>query len=122
MQIKFENVKLSVSQTKNQLFFQLGIHINKETAQANGLTHDGMAFSLVAKDELKALMGVGFKPFSLATIEGEFREEENIDPTRPSLIKFDLMSFNFKGGMGEWTELLNAEPPKAKEPEAPKGF
>lgn len=114
MNIKFENTRLSVSQTKNPLFFQLGVHIDAKKAQENGLTHDGMAFALVSKDEFKALMGVGFKPFSLATFDGEFREEENAKPGRPTLIKFDLVNFKFMGGMGSWDTVLEAPPPAAK--------
>jgi len=122
MQIKFENIKLGLTQTKNPLFFQLGLHIDDAKAKEAGLTHGGMAFCLVAKDELKALMGAGFKPFALANIEGEFREDDNIDPTKPTLLKYDLMSFTFKGGMGSWDEILQAPPPKKEEAPAPKGF
>ena len=122
MQIKFENIKLGLNQTKNPLFFQLGLHIDDAKARAAGLRHGGMAFCLVAKDELEALMGKGYKPFSLATIEGEFREDDNIDPTKPTLLKFDLTSFSFAGGAGNWSEILSAEPPKRNEPEAPKGL
>lgn len=121
MEIKFENVRLSLNQTKNPLFFQIGIHVDEKKAKESGLSHPGMAFALVAKDELKALMGAGFKPFSLATVAGEFREEENIDPTRPTLIKFDLISFTFKGGMGSWDEILTAPAP-VKAPEGTQGF
>lgn len=111
MEIKFENIRLSLNQTKNPLFFQIGVHVDEKKAKEVGLSHGGMAFALVAKDELKALMGAGFKPFSLATVTGEFREEENIDPTRPTLIKFDILSFTFKGGMGTWEEILAAPAP-----------
>jgi hypothetical protein len=119
MNIKFENARLSVSQTKNPLFFQLGIHVDQKKAQENGLTHEGMAFCLVSKDEFKALMGVGFKPFSLATFSGEFREEENAKPGRPTLLKFDLVDFKFTGGMGSWDTVLEAPPPAAKEETTP---
>ena len=121
MEIKFESIRLSLNQTKNPLFFQVGVHVDEKKAKEAGLSHGGMAFALVAKDELKALMGSGFKPFSLATIAGEFREEENIDPTRPTLLKFDLLSFTFKGGMGTWEEILTAPAP-VKVPEDTKGF
>jgi len=120
---KFENIKLSLSQTKNPLFFQLGLHLTDEKAKELGLSHGGMAFCLVSKDELKAMMGAGYKPFALATIEGEFREEENQDPMRPKLLKYELCSFTFKGGMGTWEEILNAPAIKKDDkPEAPKGF
>lgn len=125
MKIKFENIKLSISQTKNPLFFQLGVHVNKQTADANGLSHEGMGFTLVSKDELKALVGLGFKPFSLTTFEGEFREDDNIDPTKPKLIKFDFADQpKFTGGIGTWDEFLTAPAPAKKEEEkpAPKGF
>ena len=121
MEITFENARLSLSQTKNPLFFQVGIRVDEKKAKDAGLSHPGMAFALVAKDELKALMGAGFKPFSLATVTGEFREEENIDPTRPTLIKFDLLKFTFKGGMGSWEEILVAPTP-VKASEDTQGF
>lgn len=114
MNIKFENTRLSVSQTKNPLFFQVGVHIDLKKAQESGISHEGMAFCLVSKDEFKALMGSGFKPFSLADFTGEFREEENTKPGRPSLIKFELVEFKFRGGMGTWDTILEAPPPAAK--------
>ena len=106
--MKLENIKLSISQTKNPMFFQLSFHLGEDKAKEAKLSHGGRAFCVVAKDELKALMGAGFKPFSLAGVEAELREEDNIDPTKPSLLKFDLLSAQFRGGMGDWTELLNA--------------
>ena len=118
--MKLENVKLSISQTKNPMFFQISFHVGDEKAKEAKLSHGGRAFAVVAKDELKALMGAGFKPFSLCTLEADLREEDNIDPTKPSLIKFDLLSAQFRGGMGDWTELLNA--PAKKEPEGTPGF
>ena len=45
-----------------------------------------------------------------------------IDPTKPSLLKFDLLGATFRGGMGDWTEILSAPVP-AKEPsEGTPGF
>ena len=119
--MKLENIKLSISQTKNPMFFQISCHIDDAKAAEAGISHSGRAFAVVSKDELKALMGAGFKPFSLCTLEADIREEDNIDPTKPSLIKFELISATFRGGMGDWTELLNAPSPK-KEPEGTPGF
>ena len=120
--MKLENVKLSIGQTKNPMYFQLSFHIDESKAAEAGLSHGGRAFCVVAKDELKALTGAGFKPFSLANIDVELREEENIDPMRSSLIKFDLLSAQFRGGMGDWTEILSAPVPAKKEPEGTPGF
>ena len=120
--MKLENVKLSISQTKNPMFFQLSFHLGEDKAKEAKLSHGGRAFCVTSKDELKALVGAGFKPFSLATVEIELREEDNIDPTKPSLLKFDLLGATFRGGMGDWTELLNAPAPAKKEPEGTPGF
>ena len=120
--MKLENIKLSIGQTKNPMFYQISFHLGEDKAAEAGLSHGGRAFCVVAKDEFKALMGAGFKPFSLATIDVELREEDNIDPTKPSLIKFDLTGAQFKGGLGDWTELLNAPAPANKEPEGTPGF
>ena len=122
--MKLENIKLSISQTKNPMFFQLSFHLGEDKAKEAKLSHGGRAFCVVAKDELKALMGAGFKPFSLATAEIELRADDNIDPTKPSLLKFDLLGATFRGGMGDWTELLNAPAPAPakKEPEGTPGF
>ena len=120
--MKLENIKLSIGQTKNPQFFQLSFHIDDDKAAEAKLSHGGRAFCVVAKDELKALMGAGFKPFSLATVDVDLREQDNIDPTKPSLIKFDLTGATFRGGMGDWTEILSAPVP-AKEPaEGTPGF
>lgn len=119
--MKLENIKLSISQTKNPMFFQISFHIDDARAAEAGLSHGGRAFCVVAKDELKALMGAGFKPFSLCALETDLREEDNIDPSKPSLLKFELLGATFRGGMGDWTELLNA-PVKKEEPEGTKGF
>lgn len=121
--MKLENIKLSISQTKNPMFFQLSFHIDDAKAAEAKLSHGGRAFCVLSKDEIKAIMGIGFKPFSLASIEANLREEDNIDPTKPSLIKFELISAAFKGGFGDWTELLNAPAPAKKEPaEGTPGF
>ena len=119
--MKLENIKLSIGQTKNPQFYQLSFHIDDAKAAETNLSHSGRAFCVIAKDELKALMGAGFKPFSLATVDVEFREQDNIDPTRPSLIKFELLSAQFRGGMGDWTEILNVVVPE-KAPEETSGF
>ena len=120
--MKLENIKLSICQTKNPMFYQISFHLGEDKAAEAKLSHGGRAFAVVAKDELKALMSAGFKPFSLATIDVELREEDNIDPTKPSLIKFDLTGATFRGGMGDWTEILSAPVPAKKEPEGTPGF
>ena len=120
--MKLENIKLSISQTKNPMFFQLSFHLGEDKAAEARLSHGGRAFCVVAKDELKALMGTGFKPFSLCTLEADLREEDNIDPTKPSLLKFELLGATFRGGMGDWTEFLNVPAPAKKEPEGTPGF
>ena len=116
-----ENVKLSISQTKNPMFFQISFHVDDAKAAEAKLSHGGRAFCVLSKDELKAIMGIGFKPFSLASIETNLREEDNIDPTKPSLLKFDLLGATFRGGMGDWSELLNA-PAKKETAESTPGF
>ena len=120
--MKLENIKLSIGQTKNPQFFQLSFHLDDAKAAEAKLSHGGRAFAVVAKDELKALMGAGFKPFSLANIDVDLREQDNIDPTKPSLLKFDLLGATFRGGMGDWNEILNAPTPDKKEPEGTPGF
>lgn len=120
--MKLENIKLSINQTKNSQFFQLSFHLDDAKAAEAKLSHGGRAFTVVAKDELKALMGVGFKPFSLATVDVDLREQDNIDPTKPSLIKFDLTGATFRGGMGDWTEILSAPVPEKEKPEGTPGF
>ena len=120
--MKLENIKLSIGQTKNPQFFQLSFHIDDAKAAEAKLSHGGRAFCVVAKDELKALMGAGFKPFSLATVDVDLREQDNIDPTKPSLIKFDLLSAQFHGGMGDWNEILNAATPEKAPAEGTPGF
>lgn len=120
--MKLENIKLSISQTKNPMFFQLSFHLGEDKAKEAKLSHAGRVFAVVSKDELKALMGAGFKPFSLCTLEADLREEDNIDPTKPPLLKFELLGATFRGGMGDWTELLNAPALAKKEPEGTPGF
>lgn len=120
--MKLENIKLSIGQTRNPQFFQLSFHLDDAKAAEARLSHGGRAFCVVAKDELKALMGDGFRPFSLTTVDVDLREQDNIDPTKPSLIKFDLLSAQFRGGMGDWTEILSAPVPAKKEPEGTPGF
>ena len=120
--MKLENIKLSIGQTKNPQFFQLSFHIDDAKAADAKLSHGGRAFYTITKDELKALMGIGFRPFSLATVDVDLREQDNIDPTRPSLIKFDILSAQFRGGMGDWTEILQAPTPEKEALEGTKGF
>lgn len=120
--MKLENIKPSLTQTKNPLYFQMGVRVDGKLKEAAGLTHEGMAFAVLAKDELKALMGAGFKPFAKATMEVTFREEPNQDPLKPTLLKFDLDSATFTGGMGTWETLLDAPVAKETKPEAPAGF
>lgn len=123
--MKLENIKPSLTQTKNPLYFQLGIRVDATLKEAAGLSHDGMAFCVIAKDELKALMGQGFKPFSKATLEVEFREEANRDPLKPNLLKFELLSASFTGGMGNWETILDAPVPTGSSEstdDAPKAF
>ena len=120
--MKLENIKLSIGQTKNPQFFQLSFHIDDDKAAEAKLSHGGRAFCVVAKDELKALTSVGFKPFSLANINVELREQDNIDPTKPSLLKFDLLSAQFRGGMGDWAEILSAPVPEKAPAEGTPGF
>lgn len=120
--MKLENIKLSISQTKNPMFFQLSLHIDDAKAAEAKLSHGGRAFCVASKDELKALMGIGFRPFSLANIDVDLREQDNIDPTKPSLVKFDLLSAQFRGGMGDWNEILNAATPEKAPVEGTPGF
>ena len=120
--MKLENIKLSIGQTKNPQFFQISFHIDDEKAEEAKLSHGGRAFCVVAKDELKALMSAGFKPFAIASIEVDLREQDNIDPTKPSLIKFDLTGATFRGGMGDWNEILNAPVTEKEKPESTPGF
>ena len=119
--MKLENIKLSISQTKNPMFFQLSFHLGEDKAKEAKLSHGGRAFCVTSKDELKALMGIGFRPFSMADVDVDLREQDNIDPTKPSLIKFDLLSAQFRGGMGDWNEILNAATPE-KAAEGTPGF
>ena len=119
--MKLENIKLSIGQTKNPQFFQLSFHIDDAKAAEAKLSHGGRAFAVVSKDELKALMSIGFRPFSLANIDVDLREQDNVDPTKPSLIKFDLTGATFRGGMGDWTEIVSA-PIAKKESEGTPGF
>lgn len=119
--MKIENVKPSLTQTKNPLYFQLGIRVDATLKETANLSHEGMAFCVVAKDELKALMGAGFKPFAKATLDVEFFEADNEDPAKASLLKFELNGATFTGGMGTWETILNAPTP-AKETPKPKGF
>lgn len=120
--MKIENVKPSLTQTRNPLYFQLGVRVNADLKAAANLSHEGMAFCVLAKDELKALMGAGFKPFAKATMDVDFREDENQDPLKPTLLKFDLNSATFTGGMGTWETLLDAPVQPKDKPETPAGF
>ena len=120
--MKLENIKLSIGQTKNPQFFQISFHIDDEKAEEAKLSHGGRAFCVVAKDERKARMSAGFKPFAIANIDVDLREQDNIDPTKPSLIKLDLTGATFRGGMGDWTELLSAPVPERAPAEGTPGF
>lgn len=121
--MKLTNIKPSLTQTRNPLYFQLGVRVDAATKEAAHLSHEGMAFCVLGKDELKALMGAGFKPFARAELDVEFREEENEDPKKPKLLKFDLNEATFTGGMGSWETILDA-PVREKEAPAdsPKPF
>ena len=120
--MKLENIKLSIGQTKNPQFFQLSFHIDDAKAAEAKLSHGGRAFCVTSKDELKALMGIGFRPFSLANVDVDLREQDNVDPTRPTLLKFDILGAQFRGGMGDWNEILNAPVVEKEKPEGTPGF
>ena len=120
--MKLENIKLSISQTKNPMFFQLSFHLGEDKAKEASLSHAGRVFAVVSKDELKALMGIGFRPFSLANVDVDLREQDNVDPTRPTLLKFDILGAQFRGGMGDWNEILNAPVVEKEKPEGTPGF
>ncbi len=122
MKITISDTRLSVQTTKNDLYFQVAVRVDQEHATAAGLSHTGMAFAVVSRDELKALMEVGFKPFAKATLTGDFREEPNKDPAKQSLLKFDIDSVEFNGGCGNWDSFLDKELTNASKDEAPRGF
>ena len=120
--MQLTNIKLSISTTKNPVYFQLGLVVDEKLKAEAGLSHTGMAFAVVNKDELLALMDLGFRPFSRATVDADFREEPNEDPKRPSLLKFELNSAEFTGGAGEWKCILEAIRKAKEETPSPKPF
>lgn len=120
--MKLENIKFSLQTTKNPLYFQLSFPLSETKATEAKLSHGGRAFTVLSKSEVKALCGKGYKPFALANAEVDLREQDNQDPTRPTLIKFDLLSAEFRGGMGDWDDILEAPPAPEKSADKPKGF
>lgn len=124
MKMTISDAKLSVQTTKNPMYLQVGLRLDEEHAKAAGLSHVGMAFAVVSRDEFMALMELGFKPFAKATLTGDFREDPNKDPAKQSLLKFDLDSVEFQGGTGSWESFLKAsmETKGNSEGDEPKGF
>ena len=64
--MKIKDVRIWVTPTKNPLRYRMGIRIDKVIAQSANLSHAGMASTILTKDELNALIEIGFKPFSRA--------------------------------------------------------
>ena len=129
--MKLENVKVWIEPTKNPLYFRMGIRVTETLAQAAKLSHAGMAYANLLKDEVDALIDEkGFKPFALATIEVNFYEDfyEEYVYYGPSALKFELIDAEFKGGMGSWDTLLESplhlehERKKKETPSSPKPF
>ena len=109
--MKLENVKVWIEPTKNPCYFRMGIRVNKTLAEAAKLSHAGMAYANLLKDEVKALIDEkGFKPFAIATIEANFYEDfyEEYEYYGPSALKFELINAEFKGGIGSWDTLLES--------------
>ena len=109
--MKLENVKVWIEPTKNPLYFRMGIRINETLAQAVKFSHAGIAFAILLRDEIKALIDEkGFKPFAIATIEADFYEDffEDYVYYGPSALKFNLISAEFRGGIGSWDTLLDS--------------
>ncbi len=104
--MKIKNARIWVTPTKNPLRFLMGTRIDKATAQSANLSHAGMASAILMKDELNALIGIGFKPFARANLEVDLYEDEAYDYSSSSRLHFDLKSVEFQGGIGKWETLL----------------
>ena len=109
--MRIEQTKVWVAPTKDPIQFLMGCLVNAALAKAANLSCSGMAYSLVAKDELMALIEVGFKPFAKATLEVELFEKE-FDYSDSRVLMFDLQNAEFNGGIGAWTALLEPRGPK----------
>lgn len=120
--MKLTNVRLSIQPTKNPIYFQLGLAVDEKLKAEAGLSHTGMAFAVANRDEIGALIDIGFKPFSKASLDVDFREEPNEDPKKASLLKFELNSAEFTGGAGEWKFILEAIKKAKEETPSPKPF
>ena len=112
--MKITDARIWVTPTKNPLRFLMGIRIDRVTAQSANLSHAGMASTILTKDELNALIGIGFKPFARANLEVDLYEDEDYDYSGSSRLHFDLKSVEFQGGIGEWETLLENIKTKAK--------
>lgn len=112
--MKIKDVRIWVTPTKNPVRFLMGIRIDKAIAQNANLSHAGMASTILTKDELNALIGIGFKPFASANLEVDLYEDEDYDYCQPSRLHFDLKSVEFQGGIGKWETLLENIGSKAK--------
>ena len=112
--MKITDARIWVTPTKNPLRFLMGIRIDRVTAQSANLSHAGMASTILTKDELNALIGIGFKPFARANLEVDLYEDEDYDYCQPSRLHFDLKSVEFQGGIGAWETLLENIRPKVK--------
>ena len=112
--MKITNARIWVTPTKNPLRFLMGIRIDKAIAKYANLSHAGMASTILTKDELNALIGIGFKPFARANLEVDLYEDEDYDYCQPSRLHFDLKSVEFQGGIGAWETLLENIRPKVK--------
>ena len=106
--MKIHNAKMRITTTKNPLYFQLGLHIGEDVAKEAGLSRAGVAFATVSKDELLALMSIGFKPFAAGEVEVSLYETPNEDPKKLPLLNFELQDASFTGGFGEWKFILDA--------------
>ena len=112
--MKITDARIWVTPTKNPLRFLMGIRIDRVTAQSANLSHAGMASTILTKDELNALIGIGFKPFARANLEVDLYEDEDYDYCQPSRLHFDLKSVGFQGGIGAWETLLENIRPKVQ--------
>ena len=104
--MKIKDVRIWVTPTKNPLRYLMGIRIDKVIAQSANLSHAGMASTILTKDELNALIGIGFKPFSRVNLEVDLYEDEVCDYGNASRLHFDMKRVEFKGGIGKWETLL----------------
>lgn len=118
--MKIKNARIWVTPTKNPLRFLMGIRIDKATAQSANLSHAGMASAILMKDELNALIGIGFKPFARANLEVDLYED--CDYSSSSRLHFDLKSVEFHGGIGKWVTLLENIRSKKRSKERCPGF